>query len=44
MGNDLDLYQPGEHESVQEVTTSTGTKARVGDKASFGSMSSGGLY
>ncbi|MFB9150465.1 penicillin-binding protein 1A [Roseovarius ramblicola] len=44
MGNDLDLYQPGEREAVQEVTTSTGNKARVGDKATFGSMSSGGLY
>jgi penicillin-binding protein 1A len=44
MGDDLDLYQPGEHEAVQEVTTSTGEKAQVGDKASFGSMSSGGLY
>ncbi|NCQ23239.1 MAG: PBP1A family penicillin-binding protein [Roseovarius sp.] len=44
MGRDLDLYQAGERENVQEVTTSTGEKARVGGKASFGSMSSGGLY
>jgi len=44
MGNDLDFYQPGEREAVQEVTTSDGDKAQVGDKASFGSMSSGGLY
>jgi penicillin-binding protein 1A len=44
MGNDLDLYSAGEREQVQEVTTSTGEKAQVGGKASFGSMSSGGLY
>nr|WP_247651040.1 PBP1A family penicillin-binding protein [Roseovarius autotrophicus] len=44
MGNDLDLFQPGERERVQEVTTSTGDKAQVGGKASFGAMSSGGLY
>lgn len=44
MGNDLELFSAGERERVQEVTTSTGEKARVGGKASFGSMSSGGLY
>jgi penicillin-binding protein 1A len=44
MGDDLDLFQPGESEQVREVTTSTGEKAKVGDKATFGSMSSGGLY
>ncbi|MBS4009289.1 MAG: penicillin-binding protein, partial [Roseovarius sp.] len=44
MGNDLELFSAGEREQVQEVTTSTGEKARVGGKASFGSMSSGGLY
>lgn len=44
MGSDLDLYQPGDAEVVREVTTSTGGKAKVGGKASFGSMSSGGLY
>ncbi|SLN16044.1 Penicillin-binding protein 1A [Roseovarius albus] len=42
MGDDLDLYQAGE--TVQEVTTSTGQKAKVGRKATFGSISSGGLY
>ena len=42
MGRDLDLYSAGER--VQEVTTSTGSKAQVGGKASFGAMSSGGLY
>jgi penicillin-binding protein 1A len=44
MGDDLDFYQPGEREAVEEVITSTGDKAQVGGKASFGSISSGGLY
>ena len=44
MGNDLDLFTAGSSEPVQEVTTSTGEKAQVGGKASFGSISSGGLY
>ncbi|NHQ73526.1 penicillin-binding protein 1A [Roseovarius gahaiensis] len=44
MGNDLELFERGESEEVKEVTTSTGEKATVGGKASFGSMSSGGLY
>jgi len=44
MGNDLDLYSSGEREQVRDVTTSTGEKAQVGGKATFGSMSSGGLY
>ena len=44
MGTDLNLFQRGESEQVKEVTTSTGQKATVGGKASFGSMSSGGLY
>ncbi len=44
MGNDLDLYQPGEREAIEDITTSTGDKAQVGGKATFGSMSSGGLY
>ncbi|MCZ0813963.1 MAG: penicillin-binding protein 1A [Pseudomonadota bacterium] len=44
MGNDLNLFERGETEEVREVTTSTGRKGQVGDKASFGSMSSGGLY
>ena len=43
MGDDLQIYQAGE-EAVQEVTTSTGQKAKVGKKATFGSISSGGLY
>ncbi|MBU3259917.1 PBP1A family penicillin-binding protein [Roseovarius sp. PS-C2] len=44
MGTDLELFQRGETEQVREVTTSTGRKAKVGGKASFGSLSSGGLY
>ncbi|MGC9368741.1 MAG: penicillin-binding protein 1A [Paracoccaceae bacterium] len=48
MGSNLPLFDPGEDETYQEqteqVTTSTGEKATVGPKASFGSLSSGGLY
>ncbi|MDD9727481.1 PBP1A family penicillin-binding protein [Roseovarius sp. SK2] len=44
MGGDFDLFQAGETEQVREVTTSTGDKAQVGQKSSFGNMSSGGLY
>ena len=31
-------------EGARQVTTSTGEKAVVGPKASFGTLSSGGLY
>ncbi|RKF15156.1 penicillin-binding protein 1A [Roseovarius spongiae] len=44
MGHDLELFREGETEQVKEVTTSTGKKVTVGEKATFGSMSSGGLY
>ncbi|WP_372605405.1 penicillin-binding protein 1A, partial [Actibacterium sp.] len=44
MGSDLPLFEPGESDSGEVVTTSTGKKATVGPKASFGSVSSGGLY
>ncbi len=44
MGSDLDLFSAGETEQIREVTTSTGGTAQVGDKASFGELSSGGLY
>ena len=44
MGKDLDLFRAGESEQVREITTSTGKKAKVGQKATFGSLSSGGLY
>lgn len=44
MGDDLDLYSAGQDEQVKDVTTSTGKTGQVGGKATFGSMSSGGLY
>ena len=44
MGDDLELFSIGEGEQVKEITTSTGKKAQVGQKATFGSLSSGGLY
>ena len=39
----IDRIQPG-GEEAREVTTSTGRKAVVGPRASFGTLSSGGLY
>jgi penicillin-binding protein 1A len=44
MGSDLDLFNEVGGNAGQSVTTSSGKKARVGPKASFGSLSSGGLY
>ncbi len=44
MGADLPLVDEAGGSASREVTTSTGKKARVGPKASFGSISSGGLY
>ncbi len=44
MGSDFDLFEAGETEQVREVTTSTGGTAQVGEKSSFGNLSSGGLY
>ncbi|MFD0857941.1 penicillin-binding protein 1A [Roseovarius aquimarinus] len=44
MGTDLDLFREGESETVRDVTTSSGGTGQVGQKATFGSMSSGGLY
>ncbi len=45
MGSNLPLFERGELAgNGQQVTTSTGKKATVGPKASFGSLSSGGLY
>jgi len=44
MGDDLDLFSSGETEVIREITTSTGDTATVGEKATFGSISSGGLY
>ena len=43
MGADLPLVEEVGRKS-REITTSTGKKAVVGPKASFGSLSSGGLY
>ncbi|MCZ4351393.1 PBP1A family penicillin-binding protein [Roseovarius aestuarii] len=44
MGNDLELFKDGGSENVKQVTTSSGSTGVVGEKATFGSMSSGGLY
>ncbi|MEX1235557.1 MAG: PBP1A family penicillin-binding protein [Roseovarius sp.] len=44
MGDDLELYVEGQGERVRDVTTSSGETGQVGDRATFGSMSSGGLY
>src|SRR6056297_2674003 len=48
MGNDLDLYDQDrrvrEGGDQREVTTSDGQTGAVGDKSSFGNLSSGGLY
>ena len=44
MGDDLDLFSAGQTEQIREITTSTGGTAKVGEKATFGSLSSGGLY
>ena len=43
MGSNLPLFDEVQ-EITTEVTTSTGKKAVVGPKASFGTVSSGGLY
>ncbi|SLN11462.1 Penicillin-binding protein 1A [Pseudoruegeria aquimaris] len=44
MGSNLPLYSRGEDSQSQEITTSTGEKKTIGGKASFGTLSSGGLY
>jgi len=46
MGADLPIFGRGEDDGPQSqsVTTSTGRRAVVGPKASFGTLSSGGLY
>ena len=44
MGSDLELFSVGESEEIREVTTSSGETGQVGDKATFGEISSGGLY
>ena len=42
MGANLPLFK--EAESVNTVTTSSGAKVNIGGKATFGTLSSGGLY
>ncbi len=44
MGANLPLFDEVEQYGAREVTTSSGRKAVVGPKATFGTMSSGGLY
>ena len=44
MGSDLPLVDEIGARVAKEVTTSTGKKAIVGPKATFGTLSSGGLY
>ncbi|MHA7866430.1 MAG: penicillin-binding protein 1A [Salipiger thiooxidans] len=44
MSGNFDLIQPDGTTRARQVTTSTGRKATVGPKASFGTLSSGGLY
>ncbi len=44
MGQDLLLVDEVESYGARQVTTSTGEKAVVGPKATFGTISSGGLY
>ncbi|MBY6156244.1 penicillin-binding protein 1A [Pseudooceanicola nitratireducens] len=44
MGADLPLFDEAQTTNARQVTTSTGKKATVGPKASFGTLSSGGLY
>ena len=44
MGADLVLFDEAGTSVSKQVTTSTGKKAVVGPKASFGTLSSGGLY
>lgn len=43
MGSNLSLIRP-DGQVARQVTTSTGKKAVVGPKATFGTLSSGGLY
>ncbi|WP_116082521.1 penicillin-binding protein 1A [Tropicimonas sp. IMCC34011] len=46
MGNNLPMFSRGETDrgAGEVVTTSTGRQVKIAPKASFGSMSSGGLY
>ncbi|PRY94946.1 penicillin-binding protein 1A [Hasllibacter halocynthiae] len=44
MGSDLQLFSDGGGGTERQVTTSTGETVTVAPRASFGSLSSGGLY
>ncbi|MBM9595374.1 penicillin-binding protein 1A [Roseitranquillus sediminis] len=44
MAADLPLFAPGESDDGETVRTSTGEVTRIPGRASFGSLSSGGLY
>ena len=44
MGSDLVLFEGARTQGAQEVITSTGETAVIAPRASFGAMSSGGLY
>jgi len=46
MGANLPLFAPGDDALITDrtVTTSTGDTARIGERATFGTLSSGGLY
>ncbi|MGH1424795.1 MAG: penicillin-binding protein 1A [Pseudooceanicola sp.] len=44
MGSNLPLFEEVQQGEVREVTTSTGRRVNVGPKATFGTLSSGGLY
>ncbi len=44
MGENVNLFKNGKPEKVKQVTTSSGKKVKIGKKASFGTLSSGGLY
>ncbi len=46
MGSNLNLYSRGQEDvtAVKEVTTSTGKKVIVPERANFGTLSAGGLY
>jgi penicillin-binding protein 1A len=44
MGENVALFGRGEDESTRNVTTSSGRQVEIAPRASFGSLSSGGLY
>ena len=44
MGSDLEFYEDAAPRSARQVTTSSGRKATLGRKATFGEISGGGQY